>query len=480
MAGFSAALRDALLIEDAHTSEETVRQVVINQIRELDPQATPKPTGYFNHSWIPDLMIRWGDDVDRSLFLRFDIAHPGFRLDLEYADDANSPVFLDIAQPDLGPTPGTPRDEPAKHEVTAMNAMVTEHQALGRLGQGVTQNRDVRQATKQVIRGGRGYVDEQTAENVVDYYERAAEILEPGRVQDAKPDELRKLLDVLERPLSRIASLDLETELRGRWVRGGRQPESFPSLEGWELADRSPQEIATLVMALLSSDEKIDDERWREIARAISLDALGAAARGRRRVIGGKVNDLMRVAQPYWTARWVWVGPVEEGAPGAGTLDWSIGGTSVELYLDSSRVVFVDNGTRLNTLDRPDELPFLEPRLATLGSSQAKGITVVTPEESVGLRLRASATETLGQRLSQLMAEQADVRISGRVESLEVQVPGSDDTVEVRFDTGKVHTHAPVPVAAFARLVAQFMVALPSARLEQLDATISLLNTDAS
>src|SRR6202042_913538 len=134
MPEFSAALRDALLIDDVETSEDTVRQVVINQIRELDPQAMPRATGYFNHSWVPDLMIRWRDETDRSVFLRFDVARPGFLEDLRFADDARSPAFLDIAQPELRGQLGS-IDQPARRPaLDSTDAMVTEHQALGRLG----------------------------------------------------------------------------------------------------------------------------------------------------------------------------------------------------------------------------------------------------------------------------------------------------------------------------------------------------------
>jgi hypothetical protein len=477
MSDFSAALRDALLIDDVTTSEETVRQVVINQIRELDPEATPRSTGYFNHSWVPDLTIRWGDTADRNLFLRFDVVRPGFLADLKYTGDTGAPVFLDIAQPDIAvdaanvaPTSARPASEETLKDA---NAMVTEHRALGQLGRRVSSDPDVRQATKQIVRGGRGFVDTKAAENVADYYQLAADIVQPQRVVEADPKELREVLDLLEESLSRVASLDLETELRSRWVRAGREPEDFPSLEDWELADRSPDEIANLVMALLTSDDEVPDKRWREIAGAISMDALGYAARGRARVVGGKMNDLLRVAHSLWAAKWVWVGPLDPGSRGSGTLDWSIGGTSIELYLDTSRAVFVDNGTRLNTLDHPDELPFLEPRLATLDDPRAKGITVVTPEESVALHLRASATETLGERLRQLMAEQADVRIAGRIEALEIQAPGSDETVQLRFDNGKVHADHPIPIAALARIVAQFMAALPNERLLRLDEQFS-------
>jgi hypothetical protein len=97
----------------------------------------------------------------------------------------------------------------------------------------------------------------------------------------------------------------------------------------------------------------------------------------------------------------------------------------------------------------------------------------VTTEETVGVHLRASATETLGGRLRRLMAEQADVRISGRIAQLEVTVPGSRTIAVINFESGKVNADHPVPIAAFARLVAQFMVVLPEQQRRQLEETLT-------
>jgi hypothetical protein len=469
MTDFSAALRDALLVANPTASEDAVRQVVINQLRELDPAATLRSTGYFNHSWVPDLSMRWSDGVQRHLFLRFNVSDPSFVDDMRYADDERDPVFLDIAQPELAlhEALGTATEPPATGgiDLGGLHAMVTEHTAWGTLGAGVSSNPDVRNATQQLVRGGRGYVDQPVAAQVVSSYEQAAGFLEQERVRSLDPAALREVLDVLEAPLSRVARLDLETELRARWVRGGRAPELFPSLEGFELHDRSAEEIATLVMALLASEEPVPEERWREIARAISLDALGAATRGRQRAIGGKVNELVRAGHDVWTARWAYVPSYGDARPSSGVLDWSLGGTSLELNLDTHRAVFVDNGTRLNTLAKTDELPYLEPRLGTLDSAAVRGITLVTTDEMVGVQLTATATETLGERLRRLMAEQADVRISGRIARLEVEVPGTNTSASLNFETGRVRAEHPLPIATFARLVAQFMVDLPEERL---------------
>jgi hypothetical protein len=372
---FAVALRDALLVPSASESSEAVHQVVIRQLRELDPQAVIQATGYYNHSWVPDMRLSWKDGEHRHLFLRFNVLDATFYDDLEYTGDQDDPVFLDIAQPELALESARTAEPVVQPEtLKETSAMVTDHEAWEELGSGVSGDADVRTATRQVVRGGRGLVNESVAERVLQEYSRATEILHPERVTGVAPEELREILDRLEEPLSRIASLDLESELRTRWVRGGRAPELFPSLEGWVLNDRTPEEIADLVIALVSGEEGIPDERWREIAKAVSADALGAAARGRGRVSGGKLNDFVRVACPYWTARWAWVPAVEE--PPRSLLDWSLGGTGLEVNLFRSSAVFSDPGTRFNMVEKPGELPALAPRLSVLNDADVLGISI--------------------------------------------------------------------------------------------------------
>ena len=470
MEPFSAALRDALLVPNATESTDAVHRVVINQLRELDPQAHIKTTGYFNHSWLPDLAVRWSDDHQRHLFLRFNVRDEGFIEDLRYADDERDPVFLDIAQPEIA------REEAVSYEpdergidLRDLDAMVTEHQAWGKLGAAVTSDASLRTATRQVLRGGRGLVDEPVAERVVEDYRRAAESLASDRIRETDPVALREVLDALEAPLSRIARLDLETDLRSLWVEGGREPESFPSLEGWELHDRDPREVTTLILQLLTSVVGVSDERWEQVARAITVDALGAEARGRRAVRGGKLNQLVRVARDIWTARWAYVPLVAEPPQeNRGRLDWSLGGTSLEVNLGAYRAVFVDRGNRFNMLAKPEELPRLEPRLASLDNSAVTGVVLRSSEETVGVRLLATARETLGERLRGLMAQQADIRLTGRIESMVLRVPATDNHVTINFETGKANAERPLALGTFALMLARFAADMPSPLYDEL------------
>ncbi len=474
MAEFTTALRDALLRPNARESAEAVHTTVIKQLRTLDPQIHPRTTGYYNHTIAPDIVLTWRDGTHRNVFLRFALDPSDFDQELRYARDDSSPVFLDIAQPELaldGRREPIELDEAEREQLAALgdrDAMLTQHEALDTLGSGLGTNPSARSATQQVVRGGRGLIDAPVAERVLESYGEVAELLGDDAIAGVDPDRLREALDSLETPLSRIARLDLETELRARWIRGGREAELFPSLEGWNLRDRSAQEITTIVMALLASEEEIPPARWTEIAEVISVDALGSAARGRHRVTGGKLNQLVRAAQGYWTARWAWVPAYGDARPTEGTLDWSLGGTSLELNLDTHRAIFVDNGARLNMLTKPDELPFLEPRLPTLEDSAVRGVTLVTTEETIGVHLRATSSETLGQRLRRLMETQTEIRTNGRVARLQLQLPGTEIAAEIDFESGKMRADQAAPLATLARAVARFFVALPEEQLLRL------------
>ena len=214
---------------------------------------------------------------------------------------------------------------------------------------------------------------------------------------------------------TRGSTVDLETDRRSRRAQGGRQPEFFPSLQGWTLRDRLPSEIADFVLALLRLDEPVPDERWQEVREAISADKLGAESRGEKRVTDGKLNDLVRRLDGSAS-----VGTAVEEVPNRPVdwslgrpVDWSLGGTTLEVDLANYRAVFSDLGTRIKLMTKPDPetLPFRERRLDPLDDRAVLGVTVLAFEEQVGVQLRATTTETLGERLRRLMAEQADLHI---------------------------------------------------------------------
>src|SRR5690606_22318839 len=73
MSTFAEQISTALDTPDAQEAGRRVHQVVAQELRSLDPTVTTDITGYFNHSYVPDLVMQWGkgrESFERPVFLR--------------------------------------------------------------------------------------------------------------------------------------------------------------------------------------------------------------------------------------------------------------------------------------------------------------------------------------------------------------------------------------------------------------------------
>jgi hypothetical protein len=300
------SLRDALSTPNPHESQARVHDIVARRIDELTPASRVRSTGYFNHSWAPDLLVVTGDEPERGVFLRFGVRDASFADDLEHLSN-DGPIFLDLSAANpSGPAPAVNDEEAAGFDLVAAlgdredgAVLVTDAPAIERFDAHIERERDVRTATQQVVVGGRGLIDEVAADRIGMGWVSANQA-----ATEANPASLRAALDQVEGFLSRIASLDLETTLRARWIAAGQPAETFPGREDWRLGDRAPWELARLVLSLVDREEGVEPERWIEIAEAISASELGHELYriGQYRE-GGAVNDLVRAGLRLWTAQ---------------------------------------------------------------------------------------------------------------------------------------------------------------------------------
>lgn len=232
------ALRDALQDPHPGTSQERVHTILAHRLGELTAGSRVRTTGYFNHSWAPDFVVTSGDQPERTVFLRFDVHHPSFADDLLYLA-ADAPMFLDLdAANPSGPAPRERREESETasdqagvefdlHSALAtedgLGVLVAEAPAIDRFESRINADHDLRTATQRIVLGGRGLVDAPAADAIASGWSNAKDA-----ISDADPETLRTALNGVEAFLSRIASLDLETELRARWIASGQAAETFP------------------------------------------------------------------------------------------------------------------------------------------------------------------------------------------------------------------------------------------------------------
>jgi hypothetical protein len=468
---FASELHDALQVSNHDASVDAVHRIVINGLRELDPKAKPRQTGYFNHSWAPDLVVGWDtEESDRQLFLRFDVANEGFAREVELLG-LDAPIFLGLA-PEASPVSRTARGRIVADEITSAarehQTLVTDSTAVDVFTSEVSIRRDVHAATRAIVRGGHGVVDDNAANEIVSAYERAIGEIEDGR----RKGEVRSALDNIEAYLTGRNALVFERELRSRWIGAGGVPEEFPGLESWTLAARTPQEVADLVEALFQQEEDVPEVQWREVISSITANSLGVAFKDRKAVRGGRLNDLARLGQEIWHADWAFA-PELPSTPMIDVNDWMLGGNyGLGLALANCEVFFSEDGRRFSQAKSNAQLPVLSQRLAVLDDAAVSGIGLVTPQEDVAISLRESATHTIGALIDELVTEESETWRSALIAEMTIELVSADALVTINFRTRKIRATKPISLRQAALVIARYVAALPNAEMKALERSL--------
>jgi hypothetical protein len=469
---FASEIREALRLPNRDASVDTVHRIVINGLKELDPRVKPRQTGYFNHSWAPDMVVGWdAEPFDRELFLRFDVANDDFAREVTLIG-SDAPIFLGLA-PEVMPEPDTPRTREVAQEITdaarEYNTLVTDVTAVEVFANEVTARRDAHAATRAIVRGGQGVVDDDAATEIVSAYERAMGEIENGR----RKVEVRSALDNIEIYLTERNALVFERELRSRWIGAGGVPEEFPGLEAWTLAARTPQEIADLVEALFEQEEDVPEAQWREVVSSVTANSLGLAFKGRKAVRGGRVNDLVRLGQEIWHAEWAYAPEL----PATSFLDdvneWMLGSNyGLGLALSNCEVFFSDDGRRFSQSRSNAQLPELSQRRAVLDDTAVSGIGLVTPQEDVAISLRETATHTIGALIEELVSQESQTWRSALIARMTVEVVEADAIVEIDLRTRKIRATRPISLRVAALEIARYVAALSDYEMQSLERSL--------
>jgi hypothetical protein len=458
------AVRDALAIPAPAASQQATQEAVARRIDELSPGSSVKRTGYFNHSWIPDLVVGSKEDRDRSIFFRFDVKDPSFEEDLAYLSHER-PLFLDLINGvDKNDGERTARQfdlEAALATDDRRNVLVTEVSAIDRFDAELKDHRDASTATQQVVLGGRGVVDPGAATSILESWQDAK-----TAAVGARPEDLRRALDEVDRYLDRIARLDLEQDLRSTWVAAGNDAEAFPGSEDWQLHDRSPREIAEFVASLVERDGEVTTDQWDAIARAVDLTSLGHELAGLDRSHeGGLVNDLVAAGMQYWTARFAYV-PMLSSDSLSGRFDWSYGRYALSINLIRRRAYFTNNGHKWGNVPKAKALPELSDRLPILDDPTVLGAGIQTQDERVSHELREVSRKSLAELMSPMVDQGWR---SARLNWLDLRVPGTTSTARVDFQRNVVSSRDPIPLRTYVILVAKFVAALNQDELQSLE-----------
>ncbi|MET9313640.1 hypothetical protein ABZX12_17605 [Kribbella sp. NPDC003505] len=117
----SAEIANALSQPVPDDLVRAVKSVVRRELEELSPDASVTPTEYYNHSYIPDMVVEWGGGSGprrkREIFIRQSLRSYSIQRDLDVLSD-REPVVLGLANA---------RDEDERVDATVVREAMPEH-----------------------------------------------------------------------------------------------------------------------------------------------------------------------------------------------------------------------------------------------------------------------------------------------------------------------------------------------------------------
>lgn len=242
-----------------------LKAAVMDELLAADKSLSIETTGYFNHSYLPDLVATWGSSSGREArpyYLRPRLSPDGLREDTERLG-VDSPAIIGLIRSEA-------ETDLIGREVAVTNptTLVVEGSAIGDLAAAIPDDDFAALVPVAVVRAGRGYLDSSSAADLAGAAESG---FEAAAVADA--DATRTALGVFRRHLPIQESIELERTLGVVWASGGGERDAFPA-EGSFDSSPLPGTLRRTLGILFSRGPIDNDSFWDRLAGWIGVDDL--------------------------------------------------------------------------------------------------------------------------------------------------------------------------------------------------------------
>ena len=334
--------------------EETIHDVkraVIDEFERVDRRVSVTSTEYFRHSYVPDLVLRWKDDVDRSerwVFLRSKV-----RPDYLLADVAlvarDQPIIFGLLPTGTTRTADTRNidsqvataAEQLRERSSATGTLITDAVALDSLSVRPAESQpsslipDL--VSRQIIRGGRGVYDEQTSKETTATINAGF-----AAAFTTSPEATFKAAASIREHIGEKSGERLLRLLLAIWIGSGGRSDQFPEapVVGGPLSDDA--------IELLIAGRDIDDpDFWKRLG-AVSLPQIGRLNVGDR---PSNLGRLIAVNADRIEGRWCRVLADQPRTGSDGALQWGIERGLLALHGASFTAYLAEEKRELETVD---------------------------------------------------------------------------------------------------------------------------------
>ena len=272
MSDVTDAVRNALDDHDMNTACTNVKRLVCDELALADPTARIHRTEYFNHTYVPDVVLDWDDREPREVFLRFVSTPQRILADVDRIG-ASGPVIFDLS---LAARLERRLDEVASMSRAVQEAskrsprlLITDSEATQHVRPDDAKNMVERLVIANLLRSGRGNLDESAAKNTVS----ASRSGYDGAIA-AEPDDVREAVTVTRQILDPDMWRRVERALQLLWSVGGGAPNEFPTSTPDDM-ELNPSDTRDFLREVFGDEQVIEDDTfWLRLAERLSYDTL--------------------------------------------------------------------------------------------------------------------------------------------------------------------------------------------------------------
>ncbi|PWK74754.1 hypothetical protein BCL76_101488 [Streptomyces sp. CG 926] len=247
---------------DPREAVERVKDVVQRRLLAVYPSAKIVRTTFFNHTYVPDLLMTWKSGsraAERRVYLRASSDPVLLANDVMLLEREQQPLVVPLGQVGEGPA-WTRLDNIAGERQT----LVLDPFGLGALPSHSATRSPVALASDAIVEGGRGIMGQDQVEQFL-----ASVDLGVGAAREGREAPTRAALTTLGRRTTPGVAHRLSSFMAAMWQGSGRSMTDFPG----EVPLRSSLD-ATSLSLLLSSEEIGDEDFWRRIQPLVDIKPL--------------------------------------------------------------------------------------------------------------------------------------------------------------------------------------------------------------
>jgi len=442
---------DARSGTDAASTIAALKASVISELRLADTSVEVKTTDYFNHSFVPDMVLRWGGrKAERAVYLRTSSDDAYLLEDLALVQE-RQPLLVPLTEAEARfEGPRTKSASTLAERARSVDALVANRGALNALAREATDAPIAELASAAFLRGASGVVDAPAATAFASAVKQGFVGVRAGDAEATSValSESRQLLAGPE-------AEELADLFQAVWVGGGQAASEFPGqVSGSSTLDSSALRL------LLDAVDIEDVEFWSRVARNVDIASLAGLELAAANLNFQRLMIAVASRLTVKAARVVAVDAEQQ------ELMWAVSGGVLTAASGQLRVQFAPNTLEDFSLDGVDvtvSVPDFERRAAN-ASIHVSGITLRAGERRLEYASEDGTSINGDRALESVGLSLGD---TAQVIRAEVRADGRDLHFNLESATAYGNTRSKYPLSAVLEVAAGLSVQMDAKNLSE-------------